>query len=95
MLQPNFFEHRMSATDSSADYVVRIETLAKQLKDLGEEMTTSAIITKILCSLPTEYHHVITAWDAIPSEKRTVEELTTRLLNGEVLKQEWNSPKET
>ncbi|EZA59689.1 Copia protein [Ooceraea biroi] len=38
------------------------------------------VVTKILIALPDEYKHFVSAWDSVPEEKQSVNELLSRLL---------------
>ncbi|RWS21853.1 uncharacterized protein B4U80_02798 [Leptotrombidium deliense] len=89
MLQQQFFEYKMDVKDTVAAHITKIETLAKKLKELGAEQQESAIITKVLCSLPPLFRNVITAWDSTPTAQQTLNELTSRLLKEEALLKQW------
>ncbi|KAG5887298.1 hypothetical protein JTB14_007025 [Gonioctena quinquepunctata] len=47
---------------------------------LGEELSEKIVMTKILMSLPERYKHFRSAWEYVPIEKQTLDELTSRLL---------------
>lgn len=85
-----FFEYKMETSDSIANHVAKIETMASELEDLGNGQTAMAIVTKVLHSLPKSYRHVIAAWDAVAEDKRTMEELVPRLLKEESLDKVWD-----
>ncbi|RWR98958.1 integrase core domain protein-like protein, partial [Dinothrombium tinctorium] len=91
LLQQQFFDYKMDPNDSIAAHITKVETLSKQLKELGSEQSETAIITKILCSLPSSYRNVISAWDSTSKDQRTVNELTARLLKEEALLKQWES----
>ncbi|UYV67553.1 hypothetical protein LAZ67_5001179 [Cordylochernes scorpioides] len=85
LLQQRFFEYKMNPNDNIATHISKVETLAQQMKDLGEPISDVALITKIICSLPDKYKNFITAWDSVSSEEKTLENLTARLLKEESL----------
>ncbi|RWS00085.1 uncharacterized protein B4U79_15835 [Dinothrombium tinctorium] len=91
LLQQQFFDYKMDPNDSIAAHITKVETLSKQLKELGFEQSETSIITKILCSLPSSYRNVISAWDSTSKDQRTVNELTARLLKEEALLKQWES----
>ncbi|UYV61249.1 hypothetical protein LAZ67_1004106 [Cordylochernes scorpioides] len=90
LLQQRFFEYKMNPNDSIATHISKVETLAQQMKDLGEPISDVALITKIICSLPDKYKNFITAWDSVSSEEKTLENLTARLLKEESLQDHWD-----
>ncbi|UYV61059.1 hypothetical protein LAZ67_1003272 [Cordylochernes scorpioides] len=91
LLQQRFFEYKMNPNDNIATHISKVETLAQQMKDLGEPISDVALITKIICSLPDKYKNFITAWDLVSSEEKTLENLTARLLKEESLQDHWDS----
>ncbi|UYV64540.1 hypothetical protein LAZ67_3001142 [Cordylochernes scorpioides] len=91
LLQQRIFEYKMNTNDNIATHISKVETLAQQMKDLGEPISDVALITKIICSLPDKYKNFITAWDSVSSEEKTLENLTARLLKEESLQDHWDS----
>jgi transposase InsO family protein len=91
MIQQMFFEYKMDETDDMATHISKVENLARRLKDLGEEPTSSSVITKILCSLPASYRHIVSAWDATPKDQQTLDTLTARLLKEEEMNKQMDS----
>ncbi|UYV84036.1 hypothetical protein LAZ67_X000937 [Cordylochernes scorpioides] len=91
LLQQRFFEYKMNPNDNIASHISKVETQAQQMKDLGEPISDVALITKIICSLPDKYKNLITAWDSVSSEEKTLENLTARLLKEESLQDHWDS----
>jgi len=39
------------------------------MKDLYKALDDSAIMTKIVCNLPTEYDNLMTTWDNVPADQ--------------------------
>lgn len=85
LLLQRFFDYRMTEGMSIGQHVSKIEEMARQLEDLGEKQSEAAMVTKTLHSLPRSYIHVISAWDSLPDEKQTMENLLPRLLKAEAL----------
>ncbi|CAH2095629.1 unnamed protein product [Euphydryas editha] len=52
MTRECFYQYKMSPADSIAQHIAKVESLAKQLKEIGEVISETAIITKILSTLP-------------------------------------------
>lgn len=78
-----FHDYRMLPNDSVAQYVARVENMARQLTDLGENLSDVTIMAKILGSLLTKYNAFVTAWDSVEPDKQTLENLTTHLIKDE------------
>lgn len=45
MLHERFYQYKMSSSDSIAQHIAKVESLAKQLKENAEEISDTAIIT--------------------------------------------------
>ncbi|XP_055910527.1 uncharacterized protein LOC129944890 [Eupeodes corollae] len=84
-LQQKFYEYRKSEDDNMASHISDIEQMAKQLEELGAPMAESAIITKIICSLPSQFKHFISAWDSVAQSEQTFQNLSQRLMKEEML----------
>ncbi|KAF2890392.1 hypothetical protein ILUMI_15781, partial [Ignelater luminosus] len=74
----------MSENAKIAELISAIELLVKQLKDVDENISSSAICSKVINNLPSKYNAFRTAWDSVSSEYQTFENLTTRLLKEEL-----------
>ena len=57
--------------------------MTRQLRDLGEQISDTALMAKILGSLPSKYNALITAWDSILLASQTIESLRERLIKEE------------
>ncbi|XP_050522973.1 uncharacterized protein LOC126895294 [Daktulosphaira vitifoliae] len=66
-------------SDDSKTHVSKLESIALQLKQLGEP-SDSMLMTKILMTLPLMYNHFHSAWDSTSQDKRTLSNLMSRLL---------------
>lgn len=91
MVQAQFYEYRKDPKDDIATHITKVESLARRLKDLGEEQKESAIITKILCSLPSSYRGLLSAWDSTPVAEQTLAKLTARLLKEQEIDRKMDS----
>ena len=50
-----FLQYKMDINDSIAKHIAKVENLAQQIKDSGETISDTAIMTKILGSLPAKF----------------------------------------
>ncbi|CAG9101475.1 unnamed protein product [Plutella xylostella] len=91
ILQQKFFAMRYEENDSMSQYLSRFEGILCKLRNINAEVSDSMAITKITSSLPVQYQHFVSAWESVPADKRTLEELTARLL---IEEQRFNSRKE-
>ncbi len=64
-------------------HISTIEQLASQLNDLKEPISESQLITKILVTLPSSFRYFLSVWDNVPSDQKTIQLLTQRLLKEE------------
>ncbi|KAJ8938026.1 hypothetical protein NQ314_011623 [Rhamnusium bicolor] len=83
LLWQRFYEYRMSENAKIAEHISAIELLVKQLKDVNENISNSAICSKVINSLPPRFNSFRTAWDSVSHEQQTFENLTARLLKEE------------
>jgi len=83
ILTQRFHEYRMNPSDSVVQHVAKVQNMAAQLADLGENISSVAIMAKILASLPTKYNPLKTAWDSVAVADQTVSNLQERLLKEE------------
>ncbi|KYN10984.1 Copia protein [Trachymyrmex cornetzi] len=79
-LMTRFHEYKMASNDSVAQHVAKIENMARQLKDVCEELSEVMIMAKILGTLPQKFTPLITAWDSVSEINRTRDSLIERLL---------------
>lgn len=83
MLTTKFHEYRMTAGDSVAQHIAKIENMANQLKDIDENVSDIMIMAKILGTLPSKYNIFILAWDSVDTAGQTLPRLRERLLREE------------
>ncbi|KAL3699065.1 hypothetical protein R1sor_017087 [Riccia sorocarpa] len=85
LLQARFFEYKMQPGDDISSHISAIESITNQLNALGEATSEASIITKVICTLPQQYRHVLSAWDNVPPTEQTLEKLQTCLLKEDLL----------
>lgn len=83
LIWQQFYEYRMSDGEKIASHIAKVESLVKQLKDVNETISDSAISSKIINSLPSKYNSFRTAWDSVAFADQTMANLTARLLKEE------------
>lgn len=84
LIQKEFFEFRWDPAGNVAQHISKLEQMASKLKALGGEIPPSMLITRILSTLPPKFNHFHSAWDSTTEAKRTVENLTARLMTEEL-----------
>lgn len=83
MLLKSFFNYSKNPADSIADHIAKLVDISQRLAVLGEKISDTMLMTKILMSLPSAYNHFHAAWDSVDAEEQTVENLQTRLMTEE------------
>lgn len=83
MIHERFYQYKMASTDGIAQHIAKVESLAKQLKENGEKISDTAIMTKILSTLPSKYRSLRQAWMSLAPSCQTIANLTARLLDEE------------
>ena len=76
-------EYKMSSGDSVMKHIAKVENMARQLRDLGKEVSDITLMAKILGSLPLKFNPLVTAWDSVDVDKQTLQNLTSRLIKEE------------
>ena len=82
-LWTQFYEYKFVLESDILANITAIENLARQLKDLEENITEIQITNKIVSVLPQHYGHFKLCWDNLDEEQQTTDLLTTRLLSEE------------
>lgn len=80
LLQQKFFSAIMEPGDGISEHISKLEDIAQQLKDFGEAIPDSMLVSKILMTLPVEFRHFHSAWESTAVADRTLTNLTTRLM---------------
>lgn len=79
LIQERFFSLKYEG-EGIAVHIAKVQELDNQLKQLGQELNSQMLITKVLTSLPEEYKHFVSAWESVPEDKQTFDDLIARLL---------------
>lgn len=87
-LLQEFFGYTFVKKTDIATQISKLQNIAHRLKMLNANITQDMIISKILATLPENYKHFRSAWDSTSSDKKTVEDLTARLLQEEARENE-------
>ena len=96
MLQQRFYSFSKNPGDSMACHISKLEKIVQQLKDLGEPISDSMVITKVLMTLPPSFNFFHSAWESTDKSERTLDNLISRLMIEEtrMLSQEEPVPSE-
>lgn len=79
-LQQKFFAFQKEPNDNIATHISRLNKLVLQLRNVGVNIDESMVITRIIMTLPSEYRHFGSSWEATAEIDRTLQNLTNRLL---------------
>ena len=74
-----FINYKMKKNQCPLEAMREIQEIAKCLEEIGMVQTPKAIIMKIVSSLPAQFRHFKTAWQATEASKVTLENLENRL----------------
>lgn len=74
LLQQKFFALECKG-ESISVFISRLEEIRSQLKQMGEDVSESMFITKILMSLPDKLKHFVSAWESTTAESQTPKNL--------------------
>ncbi|KAM3955568.1 uncharacterized protein ACR2FA_010514 [Aphomia sociella] len=83
LLHEKYHTIKMADSESMAEFIAKVENIAQQLRDAGENISETSVVTKILGSLPEKYRVVRQAWLSLDTAKQTVINLTARLIDEE------------
>lgn len=79
MLLQQFHRYRMDSNKSVVQHVSCIQNMtALKLKDLGKPVSDAVIMAKMTGSLPRRYNALQTAWDSVPVDNQSLENLLER-----------------
>lgn len=79
LLLEKYYGFTKDPVDNMAVHVSRLRNLVRQLKDLGEVISDTMVIAKVLTTLPSELGHFHSAWESTAAVDKTIENLTSRL----------------
>lgn len=83
LVHERFHQYKMNPNDTIAQHIAKVENLARQIRKSGELISDTAVMTKVLSSLPMKYRNVRQAWLSLDENKQTIANLTARLLDEE------------
>ncbi|XP_045453529.1 uncharacterized protein LOC123662775 [Melitaea cinxia] len=83
ILQQRFFEEKYNGSEDVSTFIAKIEAIVTKVRQAKGEIAENMIVTKIISSLGENFRHFVSAWDSVPIEKRTLSELTARLIREE------------
>lgn len=78
-----FFNFVKDPADDIATYISKLQAIVMQMSDLGERISDSMVMTKILNELPEELNHFASAWESTHEDLQTIDNLTARLVTEE------------
>lgn len=80
LLQEKFYKYVIDPSDSMAGHISKLENLSMQLKESGEPISESMLMTKIIMTLPDSYKHFYSVLDSMFDVNKTFKNLTSRLM---------------
>ena len=83
LVHEQFHQYKMTASDSMIQHISKVENLARRIRETGDQISDTAILTKILGTLPTKYRNLRQAWLSLDESKQTIQNLTSRLIDEE------------
>ena len=73
----------MDSNEPVIKYVTRLRNLVQSLEDIGEKVSHTSLMAKILGGLPSKFDAFVSAWDSVDSTKQNIALLEERLLKEE------------
>lgn len=83
MLLESYYGFSRSEEDDIATHISKLRNIVKRLGDLGETISDTGVMAKILMTLPPELSHFNSSWDSTATTEKTLENLTSRLVTEE------------
>ncbi|XP_037943131.1 uncharacterized protein LOC119675981 [Teleopsis dalmanni] len=83
-LQQKYYSYIKDPEDDIATFLSKLMEIVQHLRDQGECISDSMIITKVLMSLPAEYNHFYSAWESVRAEDQNLNTLRARLMAEEI-----------
>lgn len=79
-LGEKFLTAKKAADESMAEYMARLEEMARRLKDVKNPIGDGLLMSKIIGGLPAEYRHFGSCWESAAAADRTMVTLRARLM---------------
>lgn len=83
VMSQQFQNFAMSPTDTVTSYISKLRVMATALKEVGETVSETTMMAKILNGLPQKYSNFATAWDSVDPVRQNVDSLKERLIKQE------------
>lgn len=94
LIWTRYFNAKPLATDCLVDYYTRVESDVALLRNMGETISDSSIVSKIVSSLPSNMKAFKSSWDSVVSSSQTMAYLLVRLRKEDLEKQQFSEQKE-
>ncbi|KAI9555904.1 hypothetical protein GHT06_018428 [Daphnia sinensis] len=85
LLLAKFFEYKYEKEHNVMSHIMRLTSMAEELRNLESPLTEQQLTMKILHSLPTSYRAFQSAWLSVPAPEQTIQNLTARFIGEEAL----------
>jgi len=79
-----FYNFNIDANVDIQQQISELEFLAHRIQGLGEQISETMIITKVLSALPAHYSYFFSAWESTSAADRTLSNLTARLADEQI-----------
>lgn len=86
LLLHKFMSYEYEENNDIMSHVSTIISLASQLKDIGLDISDEQVITRVIMTLPPSYRQFVTSWNSKEDDKKTVDRLTSDLLQEEIFR---------
>ena len=90
LVTAKFFDYKYQPNHSIMSHIATIEQMAAHLKELNAPISDIQVMSKILLTLPPSYRHFLAAWDNVPTARKTIKLLTSRLIKEEMRTKQYN-----
>lgn len=85
-----FFSMKKESKDTMTEHFTKMDGIRLALDRANSPMSADIFMNQVILSLPAGYEVLIEVWDNTPAEKKTIEELLTRICRREAdLKQKF------
>lgn len=58
ILHETFYTYKMDPKNSMSNHISNVENLLRQVREIGDNVSNVAVVTKILSGLPPKYEHL-------------------------------------
>lgn len=82
-LLKKFFNYQLDQNDSMSIHISKMEFLRSELTTIKQPITNEMFIMQLLSTLPPAYDSMKDIWEATDPERKTVKEITSRILSKE------------